>query len=208
MNALITNGSVTIGYLSVRKYASVDPVLTLGTENEAPVDPIAENTGPYCGGDVIALTTNSYAGAIYSWTGPNGFTSSDQNPIPFTSSVAYDGNYLVNITMPGGCNASNVSSTVVVSSASVSGNLAGAATLCEGFNSGTLTLSAENGDILRWEMSNSAGGPWVTLSNTTNTLDYQNLSDTTFYRSVVQSGGCPQAISPSLQVNIDQATVG
>ncbi len=208
INTTLTSGTFTLDYVRVRKYAATVPVLTLGVENEAPVNPIATNTGPYCGGDAIVLSTNTYAGALYSWTGPGGFTSTSQNPPPFTSSPALSGTYQVNITMPGGCNAVNISTNVSVSTASVSGTISGAATLCEGYNSGTLTLSGENGDILRWEMSNSAIGPWVTLSNNTNTLNYQNLSDTTYYRSVVQSGSCPSATSPTLQVNIDKATVG
>ena len=208
MNSLSTNGTITVDYIRVRKYASVVPVLTPIVEHEAPVNPIANNTGPYCGGDPIVLTTSTYAGALYSWTGPNGFTSNEQNPTPFASLPLLSGTYSVNITMPGGCNASNISTNVTVSTASVAGNISGATTLCEGYNNGTLTLSGETGNILRWEMSNSAIGPWVTLSNTSNTLNYQNLSDTTYYRSVVQSGACPQAISPSLQVNIDKETVG
>jgi gliding motility-associated-like protein len=40
---------------------------------------VTGNTGPFCVGETIQLT--SEAGAIsYSWTGPNGFTSSLQNP--------------------------------------------------------------------------------------------------------------------------------
>jgi gliding motility-associated-like protein len=208
INALNTNGSLTIDYIRVRKYAPIIPVLSVTVEHEAPVNPSANNTGGYCGGDAIILSTNSYAGAIYAWTGPLGFTSTDANPTPFASTVGYAGTFSVNITMPGGCNAANISTLVDVSSASASGTISGAVTLCEGFNSGTLNLSGENGDILRWEMSNSAIGPWVTLSNTTNSLNYQNLSDTTYYRSVVQSGTCPQSISSPLQVNIDKATVG
>lgn len=208
INTALTNGSFTIDYVRVRKFAVNQPVLAATVEHEAPVNPTANNTGAYCGGDDIVLSTNFYAGALYSWTGPNSFTSTSQNPAPFASSVSYDGVYSVTITMPGGCNASSITTDVEVSTASVSGTLSGAVTLCEGFNQGTLNLTGENGDILRWEMSNSAGGPWLTLSNNTNSLDYQNLADTTYYRSVVQSGACPQVISNPLQVNIDKATVG
>lgn len=208
MNSAITNGSVTIDYVRVRKHSDNSIVLSPTDEHEAPENAIANNTGPYCGGESIVLSTDNYTGALYSWTGPNGFTSTDQNPTPFASSTSYSGTYTVNITMPGGCNASNIISVVDVSTASVAGSITGAVTLCEGFNSGTLNLGSETGSILRWEMSNSSIGPWVTLSNTANTLNYQNLSDTSYYRSVVKSGACPQAISAPLQVNIDKATVG
>jgi PKD repeat protein len=41
---------------------------------------IASNSGPYCVGETIQLTVTTQAGASYSWTGPNGYTSNVQNP--------------------------------------------------------------------------------------------------------------------------------
>jgi PKD repeat protein len=41
---------------------------------------IASNDGPYCVGETIHLTVNAQDGASYTWTGPGGFTSTQQNP--------------------------------------------------------------------------------------------------------------------------------
>jgi hypothetical protein len=54
---------------------------TVATVNALPTAPIAGNNGPKCAGSTINFTASLVPGATYSWTGPNGFTSSSQNPL-------------------------------------------------------------------------------------------------------------------------------
>src|SRR5690606_20324496 len=46
----------------------------------------AGNNGPFCNGTNLTanLTATDLVGATYSWTGPSGFVSNDQNPIGVT----------------------------------------------------------------------------------------------------------------------------
>src|SRR5207244_1021242 len=69
--------------------------------NPAPATPTASNGGPYCEGATISLSTPTVSGATYSWTGPNGFTSSDQNPTGTNATTADAGTYSVTITVDG-----------------------------------------------------------------------------------------------------------
>ena len=76
--------------------------------------PIVSNNGPVCLGAALQLTTTFVDGGTYSWTGPDGFTSDQQNPTisGFTSTMA--GDYQVVITK-GACVSSPGSTTVVES---------------------------------------------------------------------------------------------
>ena len=62
---------------------------------------IASNTGPYCVGQTIQLTVTTQAGASYSWTGPNGFTSNVQNPSIPNCTYEMGGTYTCVTTVDG-----------------------------------------------------------------------------------------------------------
>src|SRR6185503_3057999 len=53
---------------------------TIATVNAVPTTPTASNNGPICVGQTLTLSTPTVSGASYSWTGPNSFSSSLQNP--------------------------------------------------------------------------------------------------------------------------------
>lgn len=75
--------------------------------------PTASNTGPYCIGSNIMLSTPSIAGATYTWSGPNGFSSNLQNPSITAAGLAAAGTYSVYATV-NGCNSNNATTNVVV----------------------------------------------------------------------------------------------
>jgi len=60
--------------------------------------PISSNS-PVCYGDDLFLTAETYPGATYSWTGPNGFTSNLQNPVILNPGLANSGTYSLEITV-------------------------------------------------------------------------------------------------------------
>ena len=58
------------------------------------------SNGPICEGQTLALTATQVPGASYSWTGPNGFASVQQNPIIPNTTVANSGVYTLIVTSP------------------------------------------------------------------------------------------------------------
>jgi hypothetical protein len=87
---------------------------TAATVNAIPATPTAGNNGPILAGSELDLSTPTVTGATYSWTGPNGFTSTQQNPsIPDAMSAA-SGTYSVTVTDTNGCTSAAGSTTVLV----------------------------------------------------------------------------------------------
>ncbi|MFK8058022.1 MAG: HYR domain-containing protein [Saprospiraceae bacterium] len=59
--------------------------------------------GALCRGETVQLFASEVQGATYEWTGPNGYTSAEQNPVIQSLSPGLSGSYTVTATMPNGC---------------------------------------------------------------------------------------------------------
>ena len=104
--------------------------------------------------------------------------------------------------------ANSASASMTINPVSVGGSVSGAAAVCSGTNSGTLTLSGQTGSVIRWEYSTDGGTTWTTIVNTTTSQSYTNLTVATLYRAVVQSGVCASANSASASMTINPVSVG
>lgn len=98
--------------------------------------------------------------------------------------------------------------TIVNDPTTVGGSLPADFAVCELGNSGTLTLTGYTGSVTDWESSTDGGTTWGSLTNTTDTQPYSNLTQTTAYRAIVKSGSCPQDYSTVVNVNVDPAAIG
>ena len=76
-------------------YLLLDDIVVSGCT--PPATPTAGNNGPICTGSTLNLSTPTVSGAIYSWTGPNSFTSPLQNPSITNATIAANGIYSVTI---------------------------------------------------------------------------------------------------------------
>jgi gliding motility-associated-like protein len=65
-----------------------------------PAPQLSTNAPLECPGDELLLNAENMSGASYAWTGPNGFSSSQQN-IAFNAGVENIGNYGVRVTVNG-----------------------------------------------------------------------------------------------------------
>ncbi|MEI8201651.1 MAG: PKD domain-containing protein, partial [Bacteroidota bacterium] len=67
-----------------------------------PASPVAANDTSVCQGSPLTLRASTVANATYSWTGPNGFTSTQQNPV-ITVDTTKSGYYKVYTLNGGNC---------------------------------------------------------------------------------------------------------
>ena len=102
---------------------------------------------------------------------------------------------------------SNVIAMTVIP-ASKGGTLAGSVSVCNGTNSTNLTLSGYTGTILKWQSTTDNWVNSINIDNTTTTLTTTNLTATTKYRAVVQSGACATANSSEAVITVSPETVG
>ncbi|MGX7666948.1 beta strand repeat-containing protein [Flavobacterium pedocola] len=110
----------------------------------------------------------------------------------------------------GGCGTVNSNVvTVTVSPPSVGGTVASDATVCSGNNSTVLTLSGHTGTVIKWQSSTQPNFNSPTdIANTTTTLTVVDLVSTTYYRAVVQNGGCAVANSANVKITVQNGPMG
>lgn len=90
------------------------------------------NDGPYCVGDTIHLICeNPQTGASYSWTGPNGWTSSDVNPVIYSASLEMNGTYTLVKALNGDCSA-QASTTIQMGQMNIADDVSPSDTICVG----------------------------------------------------------------------------
>ena len=93
----------------------IDDIL-LSTLHTDPLSVTLSNNSPVCQSSAISLTANPTGGATpftYSWTGPNGFTSTEQNPMLLSSAPPMAGTYSVTVTDALGQTATGITKVVV-----------------------------------------------------------------------------------------------
>jgi hypothetical protein len=91
-----TTGTKTVTLTNPDGQAASAAVLTVATP---PPPPTASNNGPLCAGETLQLNASTVAGATYAWTGPNAFSSAQQNPTIAGATTAATGTYSVTATV-------------------------------------------------------------------------------------------------------------
>jgi hypothetical protein len=127
---------------------------------------VVTSNSPQCAGNTLSFSATSGM-TSYTWTGPNGFNSSDPNLSIPNATTAATGSYTLVVVDAQGCTASFVTSATIADQPSLTVTAAPSLTICSGAST-TLTVSGNNGSPVTW--SNSLG-----LSGSGNTISFAGL---------------------------------
>jgi len=179
---------------------TVDPMVLGGT--------VTGSTTVCATGNAGSLMLAGSSGTIVTWETSNdggvtwvadGNTTTTENYLNLIDTTWYRA-----ILMSGTCgNDTSTIGVIMVDPPTVGGITSANALVCAGVNGAVIHLTGDTGSVLHWEFSTDGGNNWIAVNNTTDSLTYLNLTQTTEYRALVQSGVC----SPALYSSTDTITV-
>lgn len=189
-------GAYTNIVVSLNNCPSAPTVGTITLSNPStPAAPTVGSNTPVCSGNAINLTATGAGGATYSWTGPSGYTNTNQNPSIANAAVGNAGSYCATQTVAN-CTSPQACTTVVVNPTPVIGGSSSVnPTTCGGTNGSiTLTgLTASATCTVNYALNGTAQTPSNITANGSGQLTITGLGAGNYTNIVVTLTGCPSA---------------
>jgi len=165
---------------------TIGPYPTQVVIKSLPQAPVASSNTPICVGDNLQLNATNVQGANYNWIGPNGFNSSQQNPVRLSSTLLFAGTYSVTVNV-NGCTSAPANTSVTVNPIPATPVVSSNAPLCVG-QTLSLTATPVNNATYQWS------GPANFNSTQQNpTRDSVLLFHSGTYSVVATVNGCASA---------------
>ncbi|MEO1624474.1 MAG: gliding motility-associated C-terminal domain-containing protein, partial [Bacteroidota bacterium] len=162
---------------------------------------------PACEGGSVTLSVPLILGATYEWFGPNGFTSTQPNPVINNVTAANAGSYYVVIDLNGCASVVSESTIVFVQDQLEVPTIVNSGPVCEG---GEITLEVSspinvpNGIVLRFEWYRVFTNELVaTTSEPELTLTNLMAADAGGYYLRLYAGNCEAPLSEQTELQVD-----
>jgi len=195
------NNAVTCG--GGPKFYTTSPLT--GTATTCSATPTGSATQGFCGSSTVANLAAT--GTAIKW-----YTAATGGTALSSSTALVNGNiYYASQTVSGCESPVRLAVTVSIGTGSIGGSVAANQTICQGDTPSSLTLTGQTGTVLKWQSSNNVGftSP-VDIANTSTTLNGASIgaiSASTYYRAVVQDGGCSAANSSVVLITVTPTPV-
>jgi len=176
-----------------------EPVSVSLSENLEGV--MASSNSPVCIGDPINLMVTDVAGATFEWTGPNGFSSTEQNPVIDVATEADAGDYTVTVTIDG-CPATIPPTTVEVTPRPDAPTVSiSEGPVCEG-TAATITVANPQANTT-YTVSDAAGNTVASGMEGTIAIPTDGMAGDNTYTVIAQEdGGCPSEPSNAVDLTV------
>ncbi len=154
---------------------------------------LAKSNSPLCEGADLELSEEAGFAESWQWSGPNGFTSNEQNPILSNANTINAGTYSVSITLSNGTTATSSVDVVINSTPQV--NIPQVNAPCEGSN---LTLMETGGEATMWQ--------WTGENNFTSSEQNPTILNTTqndegaYSVLITDANGCTNEASIDIEI--------
>jgi gliding motility-associated-like protein len=190
-NPTITNASTVQSgtySLSVIVSGCTSATGTVGVAvNTAASSPTVSSNSPVCSGDTLFLSAVSSGGSIYSWSGPNGFTSTSQNPFIVNTTTLVSGTYTV--IANNGCASTPAMVTATVNQTPATPTITSNSPVCSG---NTLNLSAT---LLAGGNYNWSGPNGFTATTQNTSVSNMTPAEQGTYSVTVTKNGCTSLVA-------------
>ncbi len=164
-----------------------------GTTDCDILPPLVNNDGPYCEGQTIHLTANGQPGSTYSWSGPEGFSSTEQSPSIPNCTPSMSGSYVCTITVG---NQSSNATTIVEIYQQASPSFT-STTVCQGEATQFNAASSGEGIVYEWDFGDGQNDNGQNVSHT-----YAQAGTYQVTLSVAnEDGTCPGEITQTVVVD-------
>jgi hypothetical protein len=164
------------------------------------VPPSPSDNGPICSGQTLNLFANTNA-ASYSWSGPNGFTSTAQNPSIANVTAAAAGKYVLSV----GCSSATGATSVVVNALPTSRTVTGGGSFCSGGSGVAVGLNGSDSGVKYQLVRNSSTNVGSPVTGTGSAITFGNQTVAGTYTVVASNvtTSCTLAMSGSATVTVN-----
>jgi len=141
-----------------------------------------------CQSGIATYSVPSLDGATYQWTIPNGWTITSGSGTNIITVKPGNQSGTISVRATNSCADLSADLFVTSSAPTVAGSISGNNIVCEGINNSPITLTGNNGNVVKWISSTDNGQSWNDINNTSSVYNAQNLSSTTLFKALVQKG--------------------
>jgi agmatine/peptidylarginine deiminase/PKD repeat protein len=161
------------------------------------------------GSSTGTITLTNYYGTITDWErrfNNGSWESLNHTGETYSETLNEAGTWDYRVELDNGINYSTTAS-ILVDPLTIPGAVTGGSEICEGNNTGTLTLNDYTGNIMMWQKQLNEGA-WIDISNTSATYNEIPAQDGLWlYRALLKSGVCSEEFSSSAEVYVLPAPI-